>query len=67
MTDYRTLRMMIRKIILEALEEQDEEVYPNTAMPDEEVDAEDGKLLVGQISDCSSEETIMSTAKKKKE
>ena len=47
MTDYRTLRMMIRKIILEALEEQDEEVYPNTAMPDEEVDAEDGKVIGG--------------------
>jgi len=47
MSDYRTLRLVIRKIILETLEEHDEEVYPNTAMPDEEVDAEDGKLIGG--------------------
>ena len=47
MNNYRTLRTVIRKLILESIEEQDEEVYPNTALPDEEVDADDGKVIGG--------------------
>ena len=39
MTDYRTLRMMIRKIILEALEET-ELPYEDTVMPGDSADEE---------------------------